>query len=243
MEAQIRNEFAKLGFNNGNVFGGASSSQRAQPRAQAPEPEEPKAPKRVFEAPPPMQPAPQQVQAQQPPQPLPDFLKPVSRPGLLPDLPALNKDRYSYLDCECMMGHVRWHLQIALASAQILRDHGLELSAEHQALVLRRIAAAAKEIKTVAGVLKQVDTRIAHHLSRQDALYDKVVILVERTVALVGLCQRIAKGQESPESFEPVFIGYVESASECAHAVKMLTFEQSAREYRRRLTTVPSGQH
>lgn len=161
----------------------------------------------------------------------------MPRPALLPDPPSLSKDRYTYLECDCMMGHLKWHLQTALASAQIIRDHGLELAPEHQGLVLRRIAAAAKEIKTLAGVLQKVDTRQAYMLSRQDALFAAAQRLVELTVALVSLCQRIAKGDESPEAFEPSFAAYVEGAGALTHAVRMLNFDANAREYKLRLGT------
>jgi hypothetical protein len=167
--------------------------------------------------------------------PLPEYLRPVQRPPLLPNLPSMTKDRYTYLECECMMGHVKWHLQIALSSAQIIRDHGLELSADHQGLVLRRIAGAAKEIKGIVGVLQRIDTRVAHTLSRQDTLFKAAQRLVELTVALVGLCQRIAKGQETPEAFENGFKSYVEGAGDVTHAVRMLNFDANNKEFKMRL--------
>jgi hypothetical protein len=165
--------------------------------------------------------------------PLPEFLKPVPRPDLLQSVPSLTKDRFTYLDCETMMGHVTWNLQIAIHSALILKDYGPALSVEYQNLVLRRVVGSTKEIKSIVTVLRLVDTRESYQISRQDALYEASIRFSESTVALVGAARDIKRGHDGV--FGEMLANYTAGARDMIQAIKFLHFDQNAREYKLRL--------
>jgi len=111
-----------------------------------------------------------------------------------------------------MMGHLKWQLRSVLHSAQIIRypnsataailahgssfrDRGMTLASQHQELILRRVLAATKEIKTIVAVVSRIDTRLHTTTTKQENLVEKSRLFIDATVKFVALCQRIAKGQ------------------------------------------------
>lgn len=196
----------------------AAQPQPASPRAvpAQPQPASPRAPDPKPVSPRPAQP--QQAASPRPDAPLPAYLqfvllplshllllilipfRPIAKPGLLQSMPPLDKDRYDALECETMLGYTKWHLQNILASAQAIRDHGLELTADQQQIVMRRVLAHAKELKLVCLLLARIDTRLTSTAQKQDALAEEIKQFVDLAVKFIQTCQKISAGRDAPPS-------------------------------------------
>jgi hypothetical protein len=161
---------------------------------------------------------------------MPLYMEPVAKPSDLENIPMLTKERFTDVECETMVNHVRWQLKIVLKCGQIMRDYRTLMEPGYAGIVLRRAIAAAKEVKVVATTLSSIDTKLASQEQRQTAVYETAVKLAEVTVTFISVCQKISKGLDFEDLFEECFSSFVSAGMEVNNALKFLHFH-SAKEF------------
>eukprot|EP01128_Nolandella_sp_AFSM9_P004999 TRINITY_DN235_c0_g1_i1.p2 TRINITY_DN235_c0_g1~~TRINITY_DN235_c0_g1_i1.p2 ORF type:complete len:533 (+),score=149.62 TRINITY_DN235_c0_g1_i1:1849-3447(+) len=170
--------------------------------------------------------SPRSIEASSSSKKLPDYMRPVARPNHLPNLPPFDKLRYTKFECDWMVGHVKWHLTKVLKNAKTIRERGLELTAEFQEILMRRVIASAKEIKVIVHLLKQMDTLVESSLKKQDKLALDTDDMVKKTILFIQKCQGIAKGTVDVSEFDSSFNLFVAAASLVNTDVKFVHFDQ-----------------